>query len=269
MGPRHLLLDGLGSDHLDGGWLQTLVHHPVQRRARLVHSFGASGAAIDATIRTGSPPREHGVLFADEVPARALLAEPLHRREAPLPAESTMAEQVSRLDSILAEVLDRAEPGELILVSSGVGGNPHARVVDLPVAAIEAEGLNLRVEPGFALCTPANANARPTPGLRAQILDTPGIERILDPTAESAGAWMAPADRGWILLPEPGCRFPGTPPAPTPGGPVLLAFGPRWPGPWPEAVHDWRVAPTLLSALGLDRSACFDEPLAGADQLRS
>lgn len=265
---RHLLLPGLGSGHLDAGGLEELDRWPVRARARLVHSFGRSRATVEATLRCGVPPRDHGVLFDGEPPRRPqLLDETLHRRDDALLDEPTLSGQLRRLAAILRPELDELGPEGLLLVSSGPAGRPGRRV-DLPESALADAGLRLRAMPAFALCEPAGPAGSMPPGLRDALLDTAGVARILSPSAESAGAWMAPADRGTILLPEPGWAFAPDAAPPLPGDPVLLAFGPDWPGRWPDAVHDWRVAPTLLAAGGSPLDSPFDEPLAGAERLR-
>ena len=106
-------------------------------------------------------------------------------------------------------------------------------------------------------------------------LRTRGVERVLAPSVESAGAWMAPVDRGWLLVAEPGWGFrdssaPFGRSEPERGREaLLLAYGPTWTAEWPDSIHDWRVTPTLLAARGEASDACFDRPLAAAESLGS
>jgi hypothetical protein len=263
---HHLFVPGMGSAHLDGDWLRALDRHPIRRCARLVHAFGFSTAAVETTLRTGYPPRVHGVLFPGDLPRVPDLLGEIHQRNDSLLSESSRSVQVRLLNAILDDLLQR--PGDLVLVSSGPELRSSHRVAELPRSAIDGSGLRVRTHDHFALCESVSSGAAMTPELRDELLRTRGVARVLDPTEESAGAWMAPADRGWILMAEPDWSFDHPRPGGSPGGPLLLAFGPEWKRRWPDSVHDWRVAPTLLRALGRPAAASFDEPLDGAESLR-
>lgn len=254
MRARHLHLPGLHTGLLASGRLPVLQEFPPTGLARMALSFGRSVAILDTTLRTGMPPSRHGVLFAGEPsqePDRLTDTHFLHDASTP-----------DEIDAALSNAIDHLADGQLLLVS---GGPVHAAAPGL--VEIDAGGLALRCDRDFALapCDPQNAEL--DPALRDRWLRTPGVARILAPTTESAGGWMAPIDRGWLILPEPGWRMAGDG-AGTPGHAVLLAFGPAWTIPWPDAVHDWRVTPTLLAANGNDHMPTYDRPLPGLPALQ-
>jgi hypothetical protein len=217
-----------------------------------VSSFPATIAAQEATLLTGTPPSVHGVLFDGEEPHVPILIGEWHERV-----------DAGDMADLEARILAEAAGADLLLVSGCPVGDRVERVID-PVPGAP-DGFRLHLDDSFALCEPAEAR------VPAEVVDawlrTPGIERVLAPAAESAGAWGAPSGRGWILVAERGWAFRESrvafgriDPA---FDPVLLAFGPAWSTPWPAAVHDWRIAPTLLAAVGESTDGCFDTPLDG------
>lgn len=271
MNARHLMIPGLSAAHLDQDRLSAFRDFVPRQRTHLVCSFPPTISAVETTLCTGVPPVQHGVLFPDEAASVPDQLGPRHDRLDHLleDAGSGFAE----LDGALREVLGSVTREELLIVSGApIPTRPHRIIDGTPEAP---EGFRIRLDDAFALCTPD----RPDAELPSAVIDTwlltPGIERVLAPVDESAAAWMAPRDRGWILVAEPGWGFREAPalyghrePERGSGG-VLLAFGPEWPLGWPDSVHDWRVAPTLLAACGESWDACFDRPLAGADVLGS
>lgn len=258
MNVRHFMIPGLSFEEADRCGLTSVA----ARSTQLVSSFPATLAAQEATLLTGTPPSAHGVLFPGEDARRPLLIEPWHERDDSLLGDHST---LDLRDRILAE----ADQVDLLLVSGCPNGTPTARIVDpSPVAPA---GFSLRLDDTFALCSPDEPDRPLPPGVMDSWLAIPGIERVLAPSAESAGAWMAPADRGWILVAEQGWAFRAAMQTfgrlDGPAG-VLLAFGRPWPVDWPAGVHDWRVAPTILELAGQDASDCFDRPLEGARGLR-
>jgi hypothetical protein len=252
---RHLMVPDLDLETVERAGLASRA----ERCARLVSSFPSTVAAQEATLLTGSPPATHGVLFAGEAPRIPRLIESWHERVDGLT-------DGGRIEEIRARILESAEKADVLLVSGCPVGDAVERVVE-PVPAAP-DGLRLQLEDAFALCELATEGTAVPQGLIDEWLRTPGIERVLAPSAESAGAWMAPPDRGWILVAERGWAF--RPCARAFGridprrSPVLLAFGEPWAAPWPASVHDWRVAPTVLALAGADPSGCADAPLDGA-----
>jgi hypothetical protein len=263
MNVRHLMVPGLTATDVDHGALGGLVGDETPR-ARLVSSFPATVPVQETTLRTGAPPSVHGVLFGEEPPRTPSLIDPWHERLDLLLEGAGFA----ALEHRLREELERAD----VLLVSGCPVPARARRIVQPTP-VAPDGFRLRVEDTFILCEPLqDGSSLPRTTIDAW-LRTDGIERVLAPTAESAGAWMAPTDRGWILVAsadwsfrEAGRVFGRMEPD---EAPVLLALGRAWPSTWPGAVHDWRVAPTVLVVAGTDASACFDAPLEGADRMVS
>jgi len=261
MNIRHLMVTGLSTVDLDQGALRRLLDQNSSR-ARLVSSFPATVAAQEATLLTGAPPVMHGVLFAGEATRMPSLIGAWHTR-------IDMLVEGRSFDELEERLRDELGRADLVLVSGCPTGDRTVRVVDpLPVAPA---GFRLRIDDTFILCEAVEGGTSLPPGAVDEWLRTPGIERVLAPSAESSGAWMGPVDRGWILVAERGWAFRETTFAfgridpQRPG--VLLALGRRWPAAWPEAVHDWRIAPTILAAAGEDAGQCNDTPIDGADRL--
>jgi hypothetical protein len=179
------------------------------------------------------------------------------------------------LDERLASRLAELAPGDLLLLSGGPTWQDCPRVTDpLDLPGLTEAGFRLRVEDAFALCEPTASNLTLPSHFLDEWLARPGVERILAPDRESAGSWYAPSDRGWIIVAEPGTSFRPQAavcghrePARPEDASVLLAFGPAWPGPWPDTVHDWRVAPTLLAADRGSAPSAADLPLPGSEAL--
>jgi hypothetical protein len=231
--------------------------------ARLVSSFPTTLATQQASLITGAPPSEHGVLFPEDTSRLPALIEPWHEVEDSLLRGGSAEE-------LRARILERADACDVLLVSGCPIGEPVRRIIE--PAPRQPEGFQLRIDDSFALCEPGTDRDSLPAALLDEWLGTPGIERVLAPTPESAGAWMAPAERGWVLVAERGWAFRDTDLAfgrHDCGNAVLLAFGSPWPQQWPTSVHDWRVAPTLLELVGRDGSGCFDAALDGARGLGS
>lgn len=263
MRAEHLFIPGLNSDLVDGGWLPVLSEFVPRERARLVGSFARSVTILETTLVTGTPPLHHGVLFEGETSRHPRILDRVHTRSG--------AASAREIEQVLRDQLDTLGEDDLLIVCGGGQTRLPARVVEPDTAGLSEAGFRMHRDANFALCESQGAG-RPIPTQMVdQWLRTPGIERVLAPSTESAGSWMAPADRGWILLPEPGWRFAPTgsdlTPPPT-GDAVILAFGIRWEQKWPDAVHDWRVAPTLLAAAGQPAEAGFDRPLPGLPRPR-
>ena len=276
MPPRHLMIPGLQQSHLDGGWLPSLREFVPRQRARLVCSFPATVAVTETTILTGNPPVRHGVLFAGEESRVPGLIDAWHSRLDTLLDAGNPDTALERLDRDLRRILDGHSPDQLLLVSAAPAGQERPHRVELPDdGLLEKAGFELQIEDAFALCTPKQESTVIPEALIDRWLDCAGVERVLSPTADSAGSWMAPPHRGWLILAEPGYSFSENSPGfghrePGPGADsMLLAFGPRWAADWPEAVHDWRIAPTLLAAAGEPVAGCFDRPLPSSDALGS
>jgi hypothetical protein len=256
---RHLMVPGLSMEAAT----RCGLNDTATRVARMVSSFPATLAAQQATLLTGSPPSEHGVLFAEDTSRLPALIEPWHAIDDSLLRGGS-------IEAVKLSILDAAESVDVLLVSGCPIGEAVDRIVHPAVSA--PDGFRITVEDVFVLCEPTDPDRALPQLVIDEWLRTPGIERILAPAAESAGAWMAPSDRGWILVAERGWSFRKTAEAVgrTDGtDPVLLAFGRPWPAAWPTSVHDWRVAPTLLELLGQDGSGCFDAALVGAGKLGS
>ena len=272
MPPRHLMIPGLCRRHLEGGWLPSLREFVPQQRARLVCSFPATVAVTETTILTGNPPVRHGVLFGDEESRVPGLIEAIHSRLDTLLDAGDPAAALTRLDEELRLVLERHPADQLLLVSGAPPEQDRTRHVDLNTDGLEKTGFELRIDHAFALCTSREGSTVLPESLLHRWLDCSGVERVLSPTADSTGAWMAPTDRGWLILAEPGCSFSGDSRGfghrePGPGADaVLMAFGPKWDENWPGAVHDWRIAPTLLNAAGKSFEGCLDRPLPARDR---
>ena len=275
MPPRHLMIPGLCQRHLEGGWLPSLREFIPRQQARLVCSFPATVAVTETTILTGNPPVRHGVLFTGEESRVPNLIGAIHSRLDTLLDANDPATTLNRLDAELRRVLDGHPANQLLLVSGAPPVQDRPRHVELNTGGLEEAGFELRIDHAFALCTPKYESTPLPKTLLDRWLDCPGVERVLLPSDDSAGAWMAPADRGWLILAEPGCSFSAESQGsghrePGPGADaVLLAFGPTWAEDWPDAVHDWRIAPTLLSAAGESFAGCFDRPLPGSESLGS
>ena len=257
MPPRHLMIPGLQRRHIEGGWLASLREYVPRQSARLICSFPATVAVTETTILTGNPPVRHGVLFEGEESRVPGLIDAVHSRLDTFLETSDPVTALIRLDAELRRILAARSADQLLLVSGAPPGQERTRQVELSTDGLEEAGFELRIDDAFALCTPKQGSIPLPKPLLERWLDCPGVERVLSPAADSAGAWMAPTDRGWFILAEPGCSFSAGPSGfghrePAPGSEaVLLAFGPRWAEDWPDAVHDWRIAPTLLSAAGV------------------
>jgi hypothetical protein len=258
---RHLMVPGLSARHLEQAELRELLGRDDTMRSELVSSFPATLAVQETTLLTGWPPRRHGVLFGGEDSRVPELIRPWHARADLLLEGGSLADLAARLD-------EEVSRHDALLVSGAPVGQPGCR----PIGAIPAapEGFRLQLSDCFALCTPLRAGTELPGTVIDEWLRTPGIERVLAPSGESAGAWMAPDDRGWILVTERGWQFGDAEVAygrPESDGAVLLGLGMRWPSPWPSAVHDWRVAPTVLALAGEPPDDDLDAPLDGAAQL--
>jgi hypothetical protein len=267
------MIPGLCQLHLRGGWLPSLREFIPQQTARLVCSFPATITVTETTILTGNPPLLHGVLFPGEESRLSGLIAGQHSRLDTILDATDPATAFARLDAELREILSGLAPGDLLLVSGAPSGQEYARRVQLDTEGLEEAGFSLHADDAFSLCAP-NRKSTPLPDpLIQRWLDCPGVERVLCPTLESAGGWMAPDDRGWLIVAEPGFSFSEHSPTfghrePTVGADsVLLAWGPTWAEDWPESVHDWRIAPTLLAASGESLAGCFDRPLPASDTL--
>lgn len=263
MNVRHLMVPGLTATGIDHGALGGLLDSESPR-ARLVSSFPAALPVQEMTLRTGAPPSVHGVLFEGESPRVPCLIDPWHERLDLLMEGAGSA----ALERRLRDELDR---NDLLILSGCPVPEPARRIVQpTPMAP---DGFRLRFEDTFVLCEPLEGGLTLPRTTMDAWLRTNGIERVLAPSPESAGAWMAPADRGWILVASPDWAFREAGPVfghmEPREAPVLLALGRAWPSAWPGAIHDWRVAPTVLAAAGADPSACFDAPIEGADRMGS
>jgi hypothetical protein len=269
------MIPGLCGRHLEGAWLPTLREFIPKQKARLICSFPSTVAVTETTILTGNPPVHHGVLFEGEESRLPGLIDAIHSRLDTLLDASDPGAALTRLDTELRRVLDGHSADQLLLVSGAPPAQNPTRHVELNTEGLEKAGFELRIDHAFALCTPLQRSAPLPESLLQQWLNCSGVERVLAPTPDSAAAWMAPADRGWLILAEPGCSFSGNSSGPghrepEPGADaVLLAFGPEWAEDWPEAVHDWRIAPTLLAAAGESLASCFDRPLPASEALGS
>ena len=269
------MIPGLCQRHLEGGWLPSLREFVPQQTTRLVCSFPATIAVTETTILTGSPPLRHGVLFAGEESRLPELIAGHHSRLDVLLDANDPAVALGQLDAELRQILSSLAPSELLLVSGAPSGQEQTRHVQLDTEGLEEAGFSLHIDDAFALCKPERESTPLPDPLLQRWLDCPGVERVLSPSLESAGGWMAPDDRGWLVVAEPGYSFSGHSPAfghrePAAGADaVLLAWGPSWAEDWPEAVHDWRIAPTLLAAAGESFAGCFDRPLPGSNTLDS
>ncbi|RKZ17668.1 hypothetical protein DRQ53_02860 [bacterium] len=261
---RHVMLQGLALRHVGDEGLAVLREFRPSQVARLECSFPASPAVVEATLRTGFPPSGHGLLFAHDELLRPDRIGDLHTR----------IDAAGDPGSALRALLESHQESELLLVS---GAPPQAhglRALQIDDTNLAEAGFTLTVDESFALCAPTTQGKELPLQFIERWLDTPGIERVLAPTQESAGSWMAPPDRGWILVAEAGYHFgtgsraTGHRRAQGNQAAVLLAFGPAWARDWPDTVHDWRVAPTLLAAIGQPVQGFFDRPLPTTEQLR-
>ena len=197
MNVRHLMVPGLSSADIERGALRGLIDSGTSR-ARLVSSFPPTVAAQEATLLTGAPPSHHGVLFPDDAPRVPSLIDAWHERLDTLVDGGGF----EVLEPTLRKAVDEAE---VVLVSGcPTTGRPEWVVDPVPAAP---HGFRLRLDDTFALCEPVAGSQTLPEGFVDACLRTPGIERVLAPTPESAGAWMAPPDRGWILVAEQGWAF--------------------------------------------------------------
>ncbi|HKK71739.1 MAG TPA: hypothetical protein VKA86_11020 [Candidatus Krumholzibacteria bacterium] len=257
---HHLMVPGLARRHLDTGWLRVTVDDPPDRRAELVATFPFSIASLEATLLTGRTPREHGRLHVsdhfggervdatgavehevDDAIARALLVDGFGSE-----AERKASVQVN------AHIVRLRSSGVPVVIT---GGPAFARVDRMPAlerAAICSGGAMAAVD------------RAPGPAERAALLATPGVERLLE--GDGLRSWHGP-DLPAVLVAEPGWSF-------TEGraavghreidddrdAAVVLAWG-AGDGPWPAAVHDLRVAPTLARVAGIEDFEATDGPL--------
>jgi hypothetical protein len=278
---------GLVERHLDVGILESLTHHPPTHRARLVPSFPATPAAVGWVLRTGVPPRDHGVHHReDEAPTSPLdlFESSAHAAGVTPPAakspvtqaasgraslewwcspdlhdalvahgEGSAAEQsaLRALDTALAAWLGTLGPGSALVLAGAPAVLPvHAQVV----GPTRPEGWSLRTEGRVGWLRGPGGKDLPSP-LRDAWLRTPGVACVLSGRAlellgcDPARGAAVVAEPGWSF--EPGRGAPGPGPVTKGGGPVVLAWTPGGSGRWPTDVHDTRVAPTLTRAAGI------------------
>lgn len=257
---RHLMVPGLARRHLDTGWLRVTADDPPDRRSDLVATFPFSVATVEATLLTGRTPREHGRLFDDDplaAPRVDAVGAVEHTVDLDLAHALTTADRRSDAERNALIALDerivalRAAGGPLFVTGAPALGRVQGRV-DLDVDGLVASGSMARLD------------HRPDGAERAALLATPGVERIL--TGDGLRSWHGP-DLPAVLVAETGWAFDGGRAAfgrrevdDEGDTPVILAWGTSG-RPWPAAVHDLRVAPTLARAAGIEDFETSDEGL--------
>ena len=175
------------------------------------------------------------------------------------PASTAEGEALARLDRELEGHLDAGPERALVYGSSAL--LPVARRLEAE-PLLGGEGRQVRAGDGVAWVRgPADSLG---PGWRDRILDHPGVARVLGERALELH--LAPPDRGWAVVCQSAWSFGpdrtraiAVDPA-SPHAPAVLGWSPA-PADWPSAIHDYRLGPTLLRALGEPRVQAFDGPL--------
>ncbi len=267
-------------------WVGVQGRHPTRpsptHHAQLVPGFPWWPHSVLASMRCGSPPSIHQQLWPNSAPPRGdvdLLdcgkaprlvgASPDHflsRWERPSgPAEPGLdfvaveEDDAYRGHPVLVEVLDRAlERGLRVVVSGDRWRHPRRGSFPLEKLPLHRDLELVHAEGRVAWYRWGTAEL-PTQW-KDEILRERGVERILwerglelfgAPSQEPASArnYLAVVlDRGVEFGSSSGPETSTAAEEEDP--PILLAWGdPRVP-PWPQAVHDYRVGPTVLSAVG-------------------
>lgn len=251
----HLMVPGLARRHLDADWLDFRGDRP-SHRADLVCTFPASIETVEATLLTGVEPATHGHRGPEPVVVPWLegCAAVAHRRDDRLSRARRLhgdAVEAQR-DALrgIAELIDSVRStADALIVTGGpaFGATPHH--VDAP-AGFTAYG---SIALGHA--SPPDPDAW---------LATPGIARVL--TGDALRSWHGHdvgaalvAETGWSFA-EGACACGRRDLDGTDDGAVLLGWnvGSR---PWPRAVHDVRIAPTLATWAGTSIPGAVDKPL--------
>lgn len=276
----HVHVPGLVRRHVEH-WLHRTspVLRAPDRRSDLVLTFPPTIANVQWTMITGQSADRRGTLVHETVPpgdrdfgeGGTLLVRSF---DVELPAHAVVhalvldlfdairrsgVEQddewaaLHRIGMGLATIL---EGGHDLLVTGGPSLQRARRRVELPTSLTEVA----RLEGALAIVPRVLIG-----GERDACLCAMGVERVLQ--GEALTSWGAPAAVGAILIAEPGWSFEAgeftfgrreiADPDDTP---VVLAWGGSG-TPWPTAVHDHRIGPTLAEASGRQLEGADDEAL--------
>lgn len=269
----HLQVPGLGRRFLESDPLQNWITANGVRVADLESSLPWSRASVEATLLSGRKPSAHGVLVDRDAPLVPVLHPFACRSELAFdPGEVFVHVRWDRL----AEARMAADQGEVREALHELVGflvAAQERVPRLLISGAPALTATPRSLAAYAVerGTPMGGilwmeGTPPEDEAWRALLSRPGHERILH--GDALERWGAPANRGWVLVAEPGATF-GT--APLDHGaatlldpretPVLLGWGITAAKGWPGTVHDWRVAAGIASQLGREGFDAEDPPL--------